>query len=352
MFRTILRLRGASLRSDRELAVMMSYLFAGAVWAALVGVMVIVGLVLGHLRQRLRERLQASFDDRIHQLARTFSMCLVTPSMAQGGAEREGVSVIVDLTRGAHGLPPVLRVRVPFIARRGDPTFAAKHGVVSSGPAGMSFRLRTLADRLGQSIGLVRGLKTGDASFDERVIVDSDAPADTIALILRSPAARSSIARVLDAGVLRVDLLMGAVEIVALRRHPTAEHADAALSVGHELATIVATLPAFSTDPVQRPNGLRGGWVPIGATALATFAFFVALEARERFPSVRALSTSAVVEAALVTRVVTSLVAFFLVRGKTHALRNFGFTVLVLFPTSFVLPYCAEMVRLLVFGNA
>ena len=313
----------------------------------LIGLSVALGVFLGLRKQRLRARLQAAFDDMQRRLAHTLAMRLVSESMAQGYVERDGVSVVVDLTRGAQGLPPFLRVRVPFVARRADAAFAAMHGAVSSGPAASSFRRRTMADRLGQAIGLVRALRTGDATFDERVIVDSDAPADTVALLLRPAETRAAIGRLLDAGVLRVDLFHGAVEIVALRRQPTVEHAATALDVARELAGIVRALPAFSTDPVLRPNALRSAWMPITGTGLAALFGGGAVYLHDQFPRIQVDDSTTVLQAGVLIWLVSIVAAFFLARGKTHALRNFGFTVLVMFPTSFAVPYCVEVGRLL-----
>ena len=308
---------------------------------ALVGGAVALGLVLGAVKQHQRARRRRSFEELTHRLGGTFSMEVVAPSAARGAFQNGGLSCLVDLTRGAQGLPPFLRLRVPIFARRADTTFAATRGAVSSGPVGVSFRRRTLVDRLGQSVSLVRAVSSGDPVFDERVVLDSDAPPEAISVLLRSSDARASLSRLLDTGLLRIDLFVGAPEIVAVRRHPTIEHADAALQVAHELTTVVATLPAFSADPVQRPNALRNVAVPVVATVLASIATFGAFYLPDAVLGSSPPPDLVVFQYASLLWLLMAVATFFLVRQKTHALRNLVATLLVLVPASFGFAYTA-----------
>lgn len=73
-------------------------------------------------------------------------------------------------------------------------------------PAPLVLRLETRLDRAGKSLRINRETQTGDAAFDERVYLESDAPDSAVLAALVDPALRVSVVKCLELGAVSITL--------------------------------------------------------------------------------------------------------------------------------------------------
>lgn len=76
-------------------------------------------------------------------------------------------------------------------------------------PAPLTLRPETRLDRAGKSLRINRETQTGDAAFDERVYLESDAPDSAVLAVLVDPALRASVVKLLELGAVSVTLDRG-----------------------------------------------------------------------------------------------------------------------------------------------
>ena len=87
--------------------------------------------------------------------------------------------------------------------------------------ASIVFRHEGFLDRLGSRMRINREFSSGDASFDNVVYVETDAPDATLRRVLESPHARASILQMLSAGAREVDIMDAWLALTAAQ-DPTA----------------------------------------------------------------------------------------------------------------------------------
>jgi hypothetical protein len=103
---------------------------------------------------------------------------------------------------GPHELPPAPEAQRS--ARSGPYRGDARERIKS--PAPLTLRLEGTLDRAGKSLQINREIQTGDAGFDERVYIESEAPDALVLAVLASPRTRASVITCLELGCTEVKL--------------------------------------------------------------------------------------------------------------------------------------------------
>lgn len=241
---------------------------------------------------------------------------------------------------GGKNSPPTLRVILPIEIR----TAGAKveHGAYRDtarrrvkGQLPVLFRKEVPRDRFGKRIGLNLEHHTQDTAFDDEVYIESDASTDDLDALLSDTTTRQAIHQILGMGYTNVELFRGTATVQASVMRPTAEVIARTTEAAQRLALIAENLPAFDGSPVGRAVPLRPA---IAATIgmLGGFGAFV-------FGILAATKFNIIVPGVVLNLVLLGLgiwvplcvLFFFLLRGKSDALRTFSF---VFFSALFALP--------------
>lgn len=239
-------------------------------------------------------------------------------------------TVSIQLLPGGKNSPPTLRVALPIDVR----TVGARveHGVYRdtarrrvAGQLPVLFRAEKPIDRFGKRIGLNVEHDTGDSAFDSEVYIESDASSADLEALLADTSTRQAVHQILGLGFGSVELFRGAATVQTSVLRPTPQHVASAEQIVERLAVIADNLPAFDAAPVGRATPLRTAIAGIGGM-LGGFGAFV-------FAALAATSWRVIVPGAMLRCgllglggwVLVSAAAFFLLRGKSDALRTFSF---------------------------
>ncbi len=191
----------------------------------------------------------------------------------------DGRRVAVEIQRGGVEQPAFIRIRVPVDIQRGDGGGAYRRPswkpVMTEATAVV--RRKTGADRLGLRLGLIRHRRTGDAALDAQVSIDTDASAETLAIVLGDATALAALARLFGAGLDRLEILAGRAELTAVFRDPAPARVAALPEVARDLVTLTAALPDLAPGAVGRLRPLRGVALPIVLVAIGMAALGTAM---------------------------------------------------------------------------
>ncbi len=249
-------------------------------------------------------------------------------------------TVSIHLVAGGKNTPPMLRVVLPIDihtvgakAEQGVYRDTARRRV--HGQLAVTFRKERPIDGFGKRIGLNVEHETGDSAFDSEVYIESDAATADLEALLADTASRQAVHQILGLGYLRVELFRGTPAVSAMLQSPSGPNVATIPQLAERLAVIADNLPAFDGSPVGRAVPLRAAIASIVGVLGGFGAFvFAALGATHW----RVIAPGAMVECGLLGLagwLAVSVVAFFLLRGKSDALRTFS---VVLFSGLFGLP--------------
>lgn len=182
-------------------------------------------------------------------------------------------------------------------------------------------------DRFGKRLRIARECQLGDAAFDARVYVDTEAADATVAEVLAAPAARRAVLESLDAGVSRVRLLGPRATVEATFTCTTQAIPDAmgVHALLGPLAALAAALPTVTELRRGPERGRRHRWVPLAAAillpVLALTALLVHMIASQRWPLVDAAGLSALAwRWGLALWLPSALAVILIVRNRSNAM--------------------------------
>jgi hypothetical protein len=136
---------------------------------------------------------------------------------------------------------------------RGGPFRSVAAEVEIESPAPLTLRLETARDRTGKGIQLNRETQTGDAEFDARVYLETDAPDAVVMAVLGDPGMRAGALKCMTLGCTWITLHENG-DLVALRLLPDDEDLTAEI-LGALLDALGAT--AEGIPPLQRERDFR-----------------------------------------------------------------------------------------------
>jgi len=236
----------------------------------------------------------------------------------------------IVLIPGGKNSPPTLRVILPVEIR----TAGAKveHGAYREtarrrvkGQLPVLFRKETSKDRFGKSIGLNVEHHTQDTAFDDEVYIEGDASTEDLDALLSDATTRQAIHQILGMGYTSVELFRGAESVQASVTRPTAEVIEKTVEAANRLALIAENLPAFDSSPVGRAVPLRPALAATIGMVGGFGAFVFAVLSATRFNIVVPGAVLNLVLLGLGIWVPFCLLFFFLLRGRSDALRTFSF---------------------------
>ena len=240
--------------------------------------------------------------------------------------------VKVQLFGGGKNSPPMLRVMLPIDppvsgagAKREQGVYrdTAKRRVTGQLP--VLFRKEKSIDGFGKRIGLNVEHQTGDAAFDAEVYIESDATSADLEALLSDTSTRQAVHQLLGEGLISVELFRGASEVRFTLQRPSVDVAKSLPRLVDRLGTIADNLPSFERSPVGRAAPLRTSLAVVGGMAGAMGALVFGVTSSLRWEIITANAILKCVGGGLVAWVALSVVAFVTMRGKSDALRAFGF---------------------------
>lgn len=220
--------------------------------------------------------------------------------------------------------PPVAKVPPAML---GGPFRSAKRERLKS-PAPLTLRLEGTLDRAGKSLRLNREIQTGDAAFDERIYVESEAPDALVLAVLASPVTRAGVLACLTLGCTEIKLDDDGTLGADL---PLTN--ETAVTPGHLTSVLDALGETAESIPPLRGEGhhhTRVGSIPVvaGVGTLVSWPLFYLVDwIWEPFGS-DLYATAAL--AGLGLWIVSLPVFFFVLRGRSVSLRDFLTTAIAL----------------------
>jgi hypothetical protein len=193
------------------------------------------------------------------------------------------------------------------------------------GELAVLFRKEQPRDGFGKRIGLNVEHDTGDSAFDDEVYIESDAARDDLEALLSDTPTRQAVHQILGLGYTNVEMFRGSATLQASALRPTPQNVAGVAQVVERLGVIADNLPAFDGSPVGRAVPLRTAIASIVGMLGGFGAFVFGALGATRW---RVVAPGAMVQCGLLGLggwVAVCAIAFFLVRGKSDALRTFAF---------------------------
>jgi hypothetical protein len=296
----------------------------------------------------------ANPHDRFLELGR------VLGARAEGSAmrfERDGRGFAMTFTAAGKNTPPKVRFATPAGPLAHPPDAGALHGARGGpfrgdalgrapSPAPMLLRAETGTDRFGKRIGMNREVELGDAAFDARIYIETDAPDERVRDVLAESAVRGAVLRCLDLGATDVSLNEAGELGVQLPVMSTdALATPSVLLLLGALGAAAEAMPPIALQP-RRGMGFRdriAAFALLG-TLIALPLFFLF---RSLWGAIESDLSAAGVLAGGGAWLVAIPILWRVMRGSSTSLRNLG---LVLFFSLFGLPLAAVDVLLFING--
>ncbi|MEP7119981.1 MAG: hypothetical protein ABJE95_03680 [Byssovorax sp.] len=187
-------------------------------------------------------------------------------------------------------------------------------------PAPLTLRLETGLDRLGKSLRINRETQTGDAAFDARVYLESDAADPVVLAALVDPTLRASAVKCLDLGCASVVLDAGG-DLRVERPLPHAEliAADRLAALCDALGAAAEAIPPLAASPPVRSfAGMLPGIALIGL--FGSWPLYYAAHAL--WEPLRSDLYSSSVLGGIALWLVSLPILFFVLRGRSVSLRD------------------------------
>ncbi|MFO0591651.1 MAG: hypothetical protein U0441_29160 [Polyangiaceae bacterium] len=315
------------------------------VLAVSLGVAVFVGAIIwfvmwiaGLTKKKPSQGAFAAYDEVGRAFGLPTTAALYTPQEITVGERR----VKVQMFGGGKNGPPMLRVMLPVdplvsgaAARRDQGVYrdTAKRRVTGELP--VLFRKEKPLDAFGKRIGLNVEHQTGDAAFDAEVYIESDATTADLEALLSDTTTRQAVHQLLGGRAMSVELFRGASDVRLTMMRPTAADAENIAPLVERLAVIAENLPSFERSPVGRAAPLRTTVAAIVGMGGAMGALVFGAVSATRWEILTAGVLGKCVLAGFVAWAVLSVIAFVTMRGKSDALRAYGFVLfggLVVYP--------------------
>jgi hypothetical protein len=187
----------------------------------------------------------------------------------------------------------------------------------------LELRRKTWRDQAGKRLQINREVQTGDAVFDPKVYIETEAP-EAAPAILHDERARRGVLAVIDLGF-KVMINAGGGRLTALWVNPPTERFDPAVlrAVCEGLNLLGTGLPHFHGPPYPRPSNRVAVALVVIAGALAMAAFFTCWFARSHwFPLTPTAPNLGALVGLGVAAFMLPLIAL-LVRGRSNSFRYF-----------------------------
>ena len=212
-------------------------------------------------------------------------------------------------------------------------------------PAPLTLRLETRTDRAGKSLRINRETQTGDAAFDERVYLESDAPDAAVLAALADPLLRASVVKSLELGAVSMTLdREGSLIISRPLRQASLLELDQLTPLIDALGAAADAIPPLVT---ARPASSPAGRFTIVAvvTAIVSLVLFFLVDWLWEPLGPDLYASCAVV--GFVLWLIALPILVFVLRGRSDSLRLLATTVIAL---AFVLPLGATDLMLVLNG--
>jgi hypothetical protein len=191
----------------------------------------------------------------------------------------------------------------------------------------MRLRTEVPLDGTAKRVGINVEVQTGDAEFDRRVYIESDAPADAVRTALASPDARAEVLSLLES----FEDLQFDFEGIHLKAMGDVDVERAKRAVAG-LTRIAATLPRFHESALQaRRYPLLG--VVLVLSAIDVIPIAAVIVGHLQYPAVHDLAPVLVgLGAGAASWIVAAALVFLRLRGRSTSLRDIVVTCALLFP--------------------
>jgi hypothetical protein len=124
----------------------------------------------------------------------------------RGAGKNTPPTIEISTDAGPLGQPQATHAATKTATTTEQGPFRAAPNARIPSPAPLTMRKETRLDRTGKSLRINRETQTGDAAFDERVYLESDAPDSAVLAALVDPTLRASVMKCLDLGAASVTL--------------------------------------------------------------------------------------------------------------------------------------------------
>jgi hypothetical protein len=124
----------------------------------------------------------------------------------RGAGKNTPPTIEISTDAGPLGQPQATHAATKTAKTTDQGPFRAAPSTRIPSPAPLTLRLETRVDRAGKSLRINRETQTGDAAFDERVYLESDAPDAAVLAALVDPGLRANVVKSLELGAASVAL--------------------------------------------------------------------------------------------------------------------------------------------------
>ena len=245
--------------------------------------------------------------------------------------ERDGRGFFAGWKGPGKSSPPRLMITTPA-GPRAQPQVKTGVHVPTSGPfrgdlrpritspAPLTLRLETRVDRAGKSLRINRETQTGDAVFDERIYLESEATDDLVLAVLADPSVRANVISCLTLGA--ASLTLDAEGNLGIDFPLPSEDAAAPARLALLLDTLAAAaeaIPPLQGEPRRRTFAGRLSIVAVLGTLVSWPLYYLVNWLWE--PIGNDLYASAAL-GGLALWIVTLPVLYFVLRGRAVSLRE------------------------------
>lgn len=246
--------------------------------------------------------------------------------------QQDGIAVALTLGEGKTTWLVQLSAALATSAASGDAAIDQDGSRLSvEGHPVLTLRPESTADRVGKRLRMNRELHTGDAHFDQRVYIESDAPDAVLGAVLASDKVRAGVLALIEAGCgkLELDARAGTFETSYVVRKDGSVATPLKGILAH-LVSVVGALPVFRGDQTWRPPLFQRLSLPVCGT-LMWVGIGLTVAGGVLFPTVEMGAFVKALFVGLGIWLPVTALAALLARGTSRAWRTLGYVAIPLF---------------------